>query len=79
MSKVTIHIEATEQDGKMHIKKAINGDVPLAFEALASFLADTITDAVKPGCEGDILADIVIRTMQRLDALHEEATDDGTE
>lgn len=79
MNKVLIHIEATEQDGKIHVDKTINGDVPLAFEALASILADVIEDAVKPGSEGTVLADFVIRTMQKLDAQHEEATDDGTE
>lgn len=79
MNKVTIHIEATEQDGKTHINNAINGSVPLALDALASILARLITYTVKPGCESKILADFVIRTMQKLDALHEEATDDGTE
>ena len=79
MNKVTIHIEATEQDGKTHIDNDIRGDVRLAFEVSASALAQLITDTVKPGCEGKILADFVIRTMQKLDALHEEATDDGTE
>lgn len=79
MNKVTIHIEATEQDGKTHLNNAISGDVRLAFVALSSALAQLITDTAKPGCEGDLLADFVIRTMQKLDALHEEATDDGTE
>ena len=79
MNKVTIHIEATEQDGKTHLNNAISGDVRLAFVALSSALARLITYTVKPGCEGKILADFVIRTMQKLDALHEEATDDGTE
>lgn len=79
MNKVLIHIEATEQDGKIHVDKTVEGDVRLAFVALSSALARLITDTVKPGCEGEILADFVIRTMQKLDALHEEATDDGTE
>ena len=79
MNKVTIHIEATEQDGKTHLNNAINGSVPLAFEVSASALAHLITDTVKPGCEGKALADFVIRTMQKLDEYHEEATDDGTE
>ena len=79
MNKVTIHIEATEQDGKIHVDKAVKGDVRLAFEVLASTLAHLITDTVKPGCEGESLADFVIRTMLKLDEYHEEATDDGTE
>lgn len=79
MNKVTIHIEATEQDGKPHSKTAINGSVRLAFEVLASTLAQLITDTAKPGCEGDLLADFTIRTLQKLDEYHEEATDDGTE
>lgn len=79
MNKVTIHIEATEQDGKTHSENAINGSVRLAFEVLASALAQLITDTAKPGCEGSVLADFVILTMQEMDAHHEEATDDGTE
>lgn len=79
MNKVTIHIEATEQDGKIHVDKTAKGDVRLAFEVLASTLAQLITDTAKPGCEGDLLADFVIRTMLKLDEYHEEATDDGTE
>lgn len=79
MNKVLIHIEATEQDGKIHVDKTVKGDVRLAFEVSASALARLITDTVKPGCEGKVLADFVIRTMQKLDEYHEEATDDGTE
>lgn len=79
MNKVTIHIEATKQDGKTHSDHAINGDVRLAFEVLASTLARLITDTAKPGCEGEVRADFVILTMQNLDEYHEEATDDGTE
>ena len=79
MNKVTIHIEATEQDGKMHVKNAVNGSVPLALDALASALATLIANTVKPGCEGKVLADFVIRTTQKLGAQHEEATDDSTE
>ena len=49
MNKVTIHIEATEQDGKTHLNNAISGDVRLAFEVSASALAHLITDTVKHG------------------------------
>lgn len=79
MNKVLIHIEVTEQNGKTHVENSVKGDVPLAFEALAVVLAHLIENTVKPGCEGKVLADFVIRTMQKLNAQHEEATDDGTE